>query len=743
MGQQSAENLQLLRRVLALLFALFCNIQNVSSSSLLPDPTTGIGYHKHHHYKQLLSPDLSAATRHPTPSLHDLNRSVAFGNDVIERLHRLEDTLLWSDVDLKVGTPAHEYMVNAMPEEAALGQAKQAHVAARATLHLMGLACHRRTTRVDCSHHLQATYHLHNTSLSAHCPAHSPSISHCSPKQPYRAHSGACNNIHEPTLGASNTQYKRLLFPNYLDGVQEVRRSVVKKRVLPSARRVSTGLMESGGIQGQEEMGLTLMGMVWAQMVGMDVSHTVVNRMIHTEKSIDCCTETGDSLTPRYIHPFCQAIEIPDDDPYYSKLRIKCMNYVRSMLAVNSDCTFGPYEQLNQATHFLDASHIYGNDEKKAQSLRAWQHGQLRSTSVNGKIMLPIVKRKHECSGKTCFASGDSRVNFNPQSTAIYTIFLREHNRLAKQLGELNPTWDDEELYQTARKMVIAQVQHITYDHWLPLIIGQKFVYKMGISKYLETADPSVSNSFATAAFRFLKSLMKSNISLLEEDRSTNATINILKYFNDPSILERPDYLDSLIRSMATEKSEKADFYYSKDLTNYLYGNGKIGLDIVSLDIQRGRDHGLPSYTAYRAKCGLPMVNTFQELADFMSRETIDSLSKIYASPNDIDLLVGGMLEKSYSESLLGPTFSCILADQFKRTRQGDRYFYTNLLQPDPFTDKQIESIKRTTLAKIICHNSDGIEKMQRDVFQAISNERNPLESCLFLEDLDITLWKE
>ena len=64
------------------------------------------------------------------------------------------------------------------------------------------------------------------------------------------------------------------------------------------------------------------------------------------------------------------------------------------------------------------------------------------------------------------FSTGDSRANEQPGLTAFHTVWVREHNRLAKELSYLNPHWDDERLFQEARKINIAEMQHITYNEW-------------------------------------------------------------------------------------------------------------------------------------------------------------------------------------------------------------------------------------------------------------------------------------
>lgn len=87
-------------------------------------------------------------------------------------------------------------------------------------------------------------------------------------------------------------------------------------------------------------------------------------------------------------------------------------------------------------------------------------------------------KNFHSCRSNSkslpCFFSGDSRINEHPGIALIHVLFLREHNRIAKQMGILNPHWDDEKLYQETRRLVIAEMQHITYNEFLPVLLGEK-----------------------------------------------------------------------------------------------------------------------------------------------------------------------------------------------------------------------------------------------------------------------------
>lgn len=145
-------------------------------------------------------------------------------------------------------------------------------------------------------------------------------------------------------------------------------------------------------------------------------------------------------------------------------------------------CKLGPRQQINQASSYLDLSPLYGSSEDVAKALRSGKRGLLNTQRKN----LPMPSPKYEScrianKAFPCFLSGDSRVNENPGLTLMHVLFLREHNRVATALGQLNPHWEDERLYQEARRIVIAEMEHITYNEFLPVVLGEttldKYVY--------------------------------------------------------------------------------------------------------------------------------------------------------------------------------------------------------------------------------------------------------------------------
>ena len=131
-------------------------------------------------------------------------------------------------------------------------------------------------------------------------------------------------------------------------------------------------------------------------------------------------------------------------------------------------------EQLNLVTSWMDSSQVYGSFKCQADNLRLRVDGQLKilphplsSKLFELKPLLPRHATNHECKSpsKLCFNAGDDRVNEQPGLTVLHTVLVRQHNRMAKELGCLNPDWNDEKTFQETRKIIVAIIQHITFKY--------------------------------------------------------------------------------------------------------------------------------------------------------------------------------------------------------------------------------------------------------------------------------------
>jgi peroxidase len=595
------------------------------------------------------------------------------------------------------------------------------------------------------------------TDLASRCPG-DPVCSRSAARDPYRTYDGSCNNLKHTGWGKSNMPYTRILPPDYEDGVSEIRATGVTSAPLPNPRTISLATIRWSD---KPDAKASLMLMQWGQFIIHDLSLAATTPMFTAQgTNIDCCNRKL-LLDPRFKHPACISILLPDNDPFYRRFNVGCMNLVRSAPSPPVGCRLRAREQLNQLTSFLDGSQIYGNDEQQALGLRRFQGGLMKSSQINGMEFLPFDARLGEgCvlptagirRGMRCFVAGDNRVNELTGLVTMHALFLREHNRIARILWQLNPSWPDERLYQEARRIVIAQLQHITYNEWLPLIVGPIIMrdFKLELSQtnggysldYDPETDPSIINEFAGAAHR-LHSLVQSAFNFQTQDGQLIQQFKLRTIFNNPASLYREGNFDACIHSMVNEPSQSIDNHFSEELTNHLFQdtNSSFGMDLVTVNIQRGRDHGLPGYNFFRQACGLKRLRSFEQLDSVMVEGAGEIFSQLYAHVDDIDLFIAGNYEKKLRDAMVGPVFACIIGEQYRRLKFGDRYWYENGNQAGAFTPSQLSEIKRSSLARIICDNGEAVDRIQPLAFLKHANW-NPKVPCEQIPLLDLRHWQ-
>jgi len=595
------------------------------------------------------------------------------------------------------------------------------------------------------------------TNLASRCPG-DPVCNRFANREPYRTYDGSCNNLRHTAWGKSNTPYTRILPPDYEDGINEVRKTGVTNAPLPNPRTVSLATVRWSE---RADPKSTVMLMQWGQFIDHDLSLAATTPMFTPQgTSIDCCNRKL-LLDPKLKHPACISVLLPDADPFYARFNVGCMNLVRNAPSPPIGCRLRYREQLNQLTAFIDGSMIYGNDEQQALGLRRFRGGLLKSSQINGQEFLPFDARIGEgCilptagirRGMRCFVAGDNRVNELTGLVTTHALFLREHNRIARLLWSLNPRWSDEKLFQEARRVVIAEIQHITYNEWLPLIVGpvvlQDFRLELSSTNggysldYDPETDPSIINEFAGAAYR-LHSLVQGAFNFQTEDGQLIQQFKLRQIFNNPASLYREGNYDACIHSMINEPSQSLDNHFTEELTNHLFQdtNSSFGMDLVTINIQRGRDHGIPGYNFFRQACGLTRLSSFQQLDAVMAEGAGRIFAQLYAHVDDIDLFIAGNYEKKLKDAMVGPVFACIIGEQFRRLKIADRYWYENGNQAGAFTPSQLSEIKRTSLARIICDNSDQIERIQPLAFLRPA-KWNPKIDCEQIPWVDLRHWQ-
>lgn len=154
-----------------------------------------------------------------------------------------------------------------------------------------------------------------------------------------------------------------------------------------------------------------------------------------------------------------------------------------------------PRIQLNAQTATLDASTVYGYNDARARLLRSFVNGYLISDPINGA---PTNPNGYSMAGFTDpriqRLAGDERANINPGILALQGLFVLEHNRWCDVLRKTNPTWTDETLYQEARRRVIALIQVITYNEYIPALLGQGLPAYTAYNPNVDPCKPSTAS---------------------------------------------------------------------------------------------------------------------------------------------------------------------------------------------------------------------------------------------------------
>jgi peroxidase len=479
-------------------------------------------------------------------------------------------------------------------------------------------------------------------------------------KYEYRKIDGSGNNLKHGNYGKVGQPLIRKVGSSYEDGYSEPAGST-----RPSARTVSNYVCDQENPI-QNSKNCSNIFWLWGQFIDHDIT-----------------------LIDTHAEHF--NIQVPCGDKYFdpSNTGEQSIGFNRSKPTDISDKEGVLREYINKLSPFIDASNVYGSSVERNQYIRTYESGKLK-TSNGG--MLPVNDGTYENAGpgvSGLFVSGDIRANEHVGLTCIHTLFVREHNYWATELKESDHLLSDEEIYQKAKIVVEAEIQSITFNEFLPLLLGDCAIPEY--NGYDCEINPQISNIFSVACYR-LHSLIPTKIF---DD------LNLKDMFFKPHLLCNEYTLDITFKHYMEYKCEEMDCRITGDLRNFLFGEpGQGGHDLAAINIQRGRDHGLPDYNSVRQQCGLSKKTDFQ-ISENQSDN--DNIKAVYDSDIDnIDLFIGSICEAKYNKcSMLGELSHTVVLEQFQKIRSGDRLWYENRLN-----EKLIHHINKTKLSDIIKRNT-------------------------------------
>ena len=567
----------------------------------------------------------------------------------------------------------------------------------------------------------------------------------------YRTLSGMCNNLKNPSWASARSAMVRFLTPVYEDGISEPRSFSVSGNLLPNPRWVSTAVHSDESLT---DHGITTMLATWGQIIVHDINFGAPT-FDEKGEPVSCCNRPANEW-----HPACYVFDVPKDDTFYDMFNRTCLNFVRLTPGLRPNCPLGPREPMNVVSGYLDGSLVYGSSSDESHALREGIGGKLKSNGLYKRLglkdLLPaqvsrpdfLCHRHSRAKNVFCFKAGDTRTNQQLPLTLLHTILMREHNRLAEVISNLVPDLDDDTIFEESRRILGAEMQVITFREFLPIVLGESIMKDYGLTlkeeghsnEYDATVNAEARVAFQSAAFRFGHSIIPDVIrryNKLNEKIGSYRTSHLLR---QPFELYKPGIIDTFILGLMNQEANRMDCALSSELTNHLFetpGQG-FGGDLAAINIMRGREVGLPPYNAFREYCGLTRATSFLDLHRSISNHTLEKLASVYESVDDIDLWTGGISEYPVPGSVVGPTFACLIAEQFANLKKGDRFWFENQGWPSSFTSAQLEEIRKASLARLICDNSDDIPEVQIFPMLPADEETNPRTECNKIPSMDL-----
>jgi len=545
---------------------------------------------------------------------------------------------------------------------------------------------------------------------------------------------GQCNNLGNPTWGMPNTVYVRHEPVAFSDGLKA-------KRDGPNERTISQVLAKDTPHFGNPHL-LTLLLPFFGQFLAHDVAST---------RSIAEVGDTDEHLT--YVE-----IEDPND-PFYTLSQDDPPAMQVGLSALHTD-GFGVGHPINEITHFVDLSSVYGSHAELLSQLRSHEGGRLILTDyrVDGRPFgLSTILLRNQLPNEAMIGveghsflrkfvppeerllAGDLRVIENPELGAYHLLWVLEHNRYAAELALQNPDWTDDQLFERAREWTVASYQNVVFYEFVRAVVGP--VLFAGVETYggyNPMVDPRMDVSFVTSAFRFGHTMIPDDIPILDiESDTVIGSLPVVGLFHGKfgpltaNLITRgqANLLYSLYVFGAREPDEKA----SDTMRNF-----PDPFDVLAANLVRERLHGLPAYNSLR-KARHPAgaaADIYQQqgcapeyesspgddpLGCFMSithdMEKAELLRQLYGKVKYVDGFMGMMMEHTPTGSALGKTQGAIFVDQFMRSRDGDRWWFENTAN-GLFTAEEVTTIKSRRLADIISDNFDvPREKLGEYVF--------------------------
>jgi hypothetical protein len=510
---------------------------------------------------------------------------------------------------------------------------------------------------------------------------------------------GTNNNLENPEWGAVGAPLERLAPISFEDGYQA---PAAPERINP--RQVSNAMFSQPFPKADHDNRSDYIW-VFGQFIDHDVTLIPPNGNEPVHIPVPTCDENFD--------PNCDGI---------ARIPMTRSTFVKGTGTDSSN----PRRYANFITHWLDASTVYGSSQDVCNWLRSFQDGKLKVSkgdllpfnTTTGEFNAPVDPSAPHMDNENpftnrLFVAGDPRANENPNLAVMHTLWVREHNRICDILKERHPNWSDEELFQYARRIVIAMMQEVTFQEWLPAMGIELDPYQ----GYQADINPAIFVEFSAAAFRMGHTLVNSRIVRMDDhcDPMPSGNMDLKTGFFNPRPIIIEEGIEPFLKGMSAQIQQHFDCKLVDDLRNFLFMTPEagLGMDLASININRAREMGVADYNSIRQGVGLNAFEDFSEISS--DPESSQRLQDLYGSINNIDPWVGFLAEDKAPNMLFGETVASIMKVQFQNLRDADRFYYE--IDPD-LSPQWKNEISQTTMADVVLRNT-SLELMQDNVFFA------------------------
>lgn len=576
---------------------------------------------------------------------------------------------------------------------------------------------------------------------------------------------GRGNNAANPTWGQSGRPYARVAATRYADGRSQPVTG-------PNSRLVSNRLHNDVHQNVFSERGVTQWGFVWGQFM----DHTFGLR----DEAGTAANIAFSSADP--LEEFTNTLGV--------------VPFTRSAASPGTGVT-NARQQTNTVSSYIDAFTVYGGTNARLDWLR---NGPVDGNPANNSATLLLPNNylpRRDARGNPAAAptmavdgrllpnpnavpvAGDVRASENISLLATHTLFAREHNRIVSLLPS---SLSEEDKFQIARRAVIAEVQYITYNEWLPAMGVNLPAY----TGYNPNVNATLTNEFATVGYRAhsmihgefevatdadrytpaqLAAFEAQGVEVIQEGDEVELVIPLNVAFFNPELVPAIG-LGPTLQAFGLEPQYRNDEQIDNQLRSVLFqvpttdnpecldGPGlpecfQGVVDLGAVDIERGRDHGMPSYNQMRQAYGLPARTSFTQITgestaafpagsgvnnpnslDFtqlvdefgvsfpvteerdpvrsVRRSTMAArLQAVYGNVGAVDAFAGMVAEPHVPGSEFGELQRAIWTREFQRLRDGDRFFYGNQGSALDFIRNTYGIDFRTNLGDVIARNTD------------------------------------